>query len=178
MNYMQLGQIPLIIFTQGTWTGYGIYEASQLAVPLTFLQFSREYEAEADFLGIQYMYKAGYDPQGMVSIFEKLDALEKHKPGALSKAFSDHPATPDRIDAVENEIATILPAEPQYMVTSSEFDQVKARLARIQNKRGIQDKKGGNRPTLRRVGGTNNDPNAPNNPGSSTDDRPTLGRRD
>jgi hypothetical protein len=178
MNYMQLGQIPLIIFTQGTWTGYGIYEASQLAVPLTFLQFSREYEAEADFLGIQYMYKAGYDPQGMVSIFEKLSALEKHKPGALSKAFSDHPATPDRIAAVENEIATILPAEPQYMVTSSEFDQVKARLARIQNKRGLNDRKGNSKPTLRRVGGTNNDPNAPNNPSSSTDDRPTLGRRD
>jgi hypothetical protein len=178
MNYMQLGQIPLIIFTQGTWTGYGIYEASQLAVPLTFLQFSREYEAEADYLGIQYMYKAGYDPQGMVSIFEKLDALEKHKPGALSKAFSDHPATPDRIAAVENEIATILPPEPQYMVTSSEFDQVKARLARIQNKRGLNDKKNNGKPTLRRVGGSNNDPNAPNNPSSSTDDRPTLGRRD
>ncbi|HEV2576357.1 MAG TPA: M48 family metallopeptidase [Acidobacteriaceae bacterium] len=178
LNYMQLGQIPLIIFTQGTWTGYGIYEASQLAIPLTFLQFSREYEAEADYLGIQYMYKAGYDPQGMVSIFEKLAALEKHKPGALSKAFSDHPATPDRIAAVENEIATILPAEPQYMVTSSEFDQVKARLARIQNKRGLNDKKDNSKPTLRRVGGSNNDPNAPNNPSSSTDDRPTLGRRD
>ena len=178
MNYMQLGQIPLIIFTQGTWTGYGIYEASQLAVPLTFLQFSREYEAEADYLGIQYMYKAGYDPQGMVSIFEKLSALEKHKPGALSKAFSDHPATPDRIAAVENEIATILPPEPQYMVTSSEFDTVKARLARIQNKRGLNDKKDNSKPTLRRVGGSNNDPNAPNNPSSSTDDRPTLGRRD
>ncbi len=178
MNYMQLGQIPLIIFTQGTWVGYGIYEAAQLAVPLTFLQFSREYEAEADYLGIQYMYKAGYDPQGMVSIFEKLSALEKHKPGALSKAFSDHPATPDRIAAVENEIATILPAEPQYMVTSSEFDTVKARLARIQNKRGLNDKKDNSKPTLRRVGGSNNDPNAPNNPSSSTDDRPTLGRRD
>ncbi|HEX4156058.1 MAG TPA: M48 family metalloprotease [Acidobacteriaceae bacterium] len=178
MNYMQLGQIPLIIFTQGTWTGYGIYEASQLAIPLTFLQFSREYEAEADFLGIQYMYKAGYDPQGMVSIFEKLDALEKHKPGALSKAFEDHPATPDRIAAVEDEIATLLPPEPQYLVTTSEFNDVKARLARIQNKRGIQNKKGGNKPTLRRVGGTNNDPNAPNNPSNSTDDRPTLGRRD
>jgi hypothetical protein len=179
MNYMQLGQIPLIIFTQGTWVGYGIYEAAQLAVPLTFLQFSREYEAEADYLGIQYLYKAGYDPQGMVSIFEKLSALEKHKPGALSKAFSDHPATPDRIAAVENEIATILPAEPQYMVTSSEFDAVKARLARIQNKRGLNDKKKDNsKPTLRRTAGTNNDPNAPNNPSSSTDDRPTLGRRD
>jgi hypothetical protein len=176
LNYMQIGSIPLMIFTQGTWVGYGIYEASQLAVPLTFLQFSREYEAEADYLGIQYAYRAGYDPQGMVSIFEKLDALEKHKPGALSKAFSDHPATPDRIVNVENEIATILPARADYLVTTSEFDQVKARLARIQNKRGIQDKKGGNKPTLRRTSGTNNDPNSTQT--STSDDKPTLGRRD
>jgi hypothetical protein len=172
MNYMQIGSIPLMIFTQGTWTGYGIYEAAQLAVPLTFLQFSREYESEADYLGIQYMYRAGYDPQGMVSIFEKLSALEKHKPGALSRAFSDHPATGDRIANVENEIATILPARPDYLVTTSEFDQVKARLARIQNKRGINDKKGGNKPTLRRTGTTNNDPNS-----TSGSDQPTLGRR-
>ncbi len=176
MNYMQIGSIPLMIFTQGTWTGYGIYEAAQLAVPLTFLQFSREYEAEADYLGIQYMYKAGYDPQGMVSIFEKLDALQKHKPGAISRAFSDHPATPDRIDNVENEIATILPARPEYMVTSSEFDTVKARLARIQNKRGLNDKKNGNKPTLRRTADSNN-PDSTNNPSTSTDDRPTLGRK-
>ena len=175
MNYMQIGSIPLMIFAQGSWTGYGIYELSQLAIPLTFLQFSREYEAEADYLGIQYMYRSGYDPQGMVSIFEKLDALEKHKPGAISRAFSDHPATPDRIADVEQEIATILPARPDYLVTTSEFDQVKARLARIQNKRGIQNKKGGNRPTLRRVGTTNNDPNAQQ---TGTSDPPTLGRRD
>ena len=174
MNYAQIGSIPLMIFTQGSWVGYGIYEAAQLAVPLTFLQFSREYEAEADYLGIQYAYRAGYDPQGMVSIFEKLDALEKHKPGALSRAFSDHPATPNRIADVETEIATILPARPDYLVTTSEFDQVKARLARIQNKRGIQDKKGGNKPTLRRTADTNNDPNAPTTSGS---DQPTLGRR-
>lgn len=169
MNYMQIGSIPLMIFTQGTWTGYGIYEASQLAVPLTFLQFSRNFEAEADYLGVQYAYRAGYDPQGMVSIFEKLDALEKHKPGAISRAFSDHPATPDRIAAVEDEIATILPARPDYLVTTSEFDMVKARLARIQNKRGIQNNKGGNKPTLRRTADTNND--------STTGDQPTLGRR-
>ncbi len=175
LNYMQIGSIPLMIFTQGTWTGYGIYEASQLAVPLTFLQFSREYEAEADYLGIQYAYRAGYDPQGMVSIFEKLDALEKHKPGAISRAFSDHPATPDRIGHVEDEIATILPARNDYLVTTSEFDQVKARLARIQNKRGLNDKKGGNKPTLRRTSSTNNDPAQP---GTTTDsDQPTLGRR-
>ena len=111
----------------------------------------------------------------MVSIFEKLDALQKHKPGALSKAFSDHPATPDRIVNVENEIATILPARTDYLVTTSEFDQVKARLARIQNKRGIQDKKGGNKPTLRRTSSTNNDPNSTQT--SSGSDQPTLGRR-
>jgi predicted Zn-dependent protease len=173
MNYMQIGSIPLMIFAQGSWIGYGIYEASQLAVPLTFLQFSREYEAEADYLGIQYAYRAGYDPQGMVSIFEKLDALEKHKPGALSRAFSDHPATPDRIANVETEIATILPARTDYLVTTSEFDQVKARLARIQNKRGIQNNKPG-RPTLRRASSTNNDPD-PN--ASSTSDQPTLGHK-
>ncbi|MDE1161561.1 MAG: M48 family metallopeptidase [Acidobacteriaceae bacterium] len=176
-NYMQIGSIPLMIFTQGTWTGYGIYEASQLAIPLTFLKFSREYEAEADFLGVQYAYKAGYDPQGMVTIFEKLDALEKHKPGALSKAFSDHPATPDRIDNVEDEIATLLPARPDYLVTTSEFDVVKARLARIQNKRGLGSKDKPGKPTLRRVGGSNNDPNSTTQ-SSSGDDRPTLGRRD
>ncbi len=176
MNYMQIGSVPLMIFTQGSWIGYGVYEASQLAVPLTFLSFSRQFESEADFLGVQYMYKAGYDPQGMVSIFEKLDALEKHKPGAISKAFSDHPGTPDRIDNVENEIATILPARPEYMVTTSEFDQVKARLARIQNKRGLNDKKNGNKPTLRRTADSNN-PSSTNNPSSSSDDRPTLGRR-
>jgi hypothetical protein len=174
LNYMQIGSIPLMIFTQGTWVGYGIYEAAQLAVPLTFLQFSRTFEAEADYLGTQYAYRAGYDPQGMVSIFEKLDALEKHKPGAISRAFSDHPATPDRIANVEDEIATILPARPDYLVTTSEFDQVKERLARIQNKRGIQNNKNGNKPTLRRTADTNNDPN---NPASSGSDQPTLGRR-
>jgi len=160
MNYTQIGMVPLMIVTQGSGIGYGIYEATRLAIPVTFLQFSRSYEAEADYLGVQWMYKTGYDPQGMVSIFEKLAALEKHKPGALSKAFEDHPATPDRIAAVEKEIATILPPRPDYIVTTSEFDQVKARLERLENKRGVDDKKGGGKPELRRVGaatsGSNN----------------------
>jgi len=179
MNYAQIGSIPLIIFTQGSWTGYGIYEATQLAIPLSFLQFSRMDEAEADWLGVQYMYKSGYDPQAFVQFFEKLDALEKHKPGTLAKVFADHPQTPDRIIHSEEEIATILPARPDYMVTTSEFDDVKARLARIENKRKINDGKGGNKPTLRRTssGSGNNDPNNTNNPANSTDDRPTLGRR-
>jgi hypothetical protein len=175
MNIMQISSIPLIIMTQGSWTGYGIYEASQLAIPVTFLQFSRQFEAEADWLGLQYMYRAGYDPQAFIQFFEKLDALEKHHPGALAKVFADHPQTPDRIARSEDEIATIMPAKPDYVVTTSEFDDIKARLARLENKRKINDGKGGNKPTLRRTGGTNNDPN---NPASSTDDRPTLGRRD
>jgi hypothetical protein len=177
-NYMEIGSIPLIIFTQGSWTGYGIYEASQLAIPISFLEFSREYEAEADWLGLQYMYKAGYDPQAFIQFFEKIDALEKHKPGTLAKVFADHPQTPDRIAHSEEEIATIMPARPDYVVTTSEFDDVKARLARIENKRKLNDKGNGNTPTLRRVGDSNN-PNSPS--GSSTtdgSDTPTLGRRD
>jgi hypothetical protein len=175
MNYAELASIPLEIVTYGSWTGYGIYEASQLAIPMGFLEFSREFEAEADYLGLQYMYKAGYDPQAFIQFFEKITALEKHKPGTLAKVFADHPQTPDRIAHSEDEIATILPARPDYVVTTSEFDDIKARLARIENKRKLNDKGNGNGPTLRRVGGSNNDPN---NPADSGDDRPTLGRRD
>jgi hypothetical protein len=175
MNYMQLGQIPLIIFTQGTWTGYGIYEASQLAVPLTFLQFSREYEAEADFLGIQYMYKAGYDPQAFIAFFEKIKAQEKAKPGTLSRAFASHPPTPDRIEKSQEEIRQILPARPEYIVNTSEFNDVKARLASFENrKKAIPDKKP-DQPTLRRTQTADSDKGQPANSG---DDRPTLQRRD
>jgi hypothetical protein len=174
MNYAQIASIPVMILTEGTWTGYGIYEASQLAIPMSFLMFSRADETEADYLGVQYMYKAGYDPQSFVTLFEKLTALEKHKPGALSKAFSDHPQTPDRINHTEDEIATILPPRPEYIVTTSEFEDVKARLARIENKRKINGKDNGNKPTLRRAGASGTDPNDPSKQGS---DQPTLGRR-
>ncbi len=175
MNYAQMASIPIMIMTSGSYTGYGIYEATQLAIPVAFLKFSRMDESEADFLGLQYMYKAGYDPQAFIQFFEKIDALEKHKPGAVAKLFSDHPQTPDRIARSEDEIASILPAKPDYIVTTSEFDDVKARLARIENKRKLNDKNNGNKPTLRRVGGSNNDPNNPTH--NSGDDRPTLSKR-
>jgi beta-barrel assembly-enhancing protease len=178
MNYVQIGSIPLIIFTQGSWTGYGIYEATQLAIPITFLEFSREFESEADWLGLQYMYKAGYDPQAFIQFFEKIDALEKHKPGTLAKVFADHPQTPDRIMHSENEIATIMPARPDYVVTTSEFDDIKARLARLENKRKLNDKGNGNKPTLRRVGGSDPSSTGTGTGTSTGDDRPTLGRRD
>ncbi len=179
MNYAQLGTIPLIMMTGYSWTGYGIYEAVQFAVPMTFLKFSRDFEAQADFLGIQYMYRSGYDPQAFITFFEKVQALEKRKPGLVAKAFSDHPQTPDRILHSQEEIARILPPRDEYTVTTSEFDDVKARLARIENKRRLLDTKDKNKPSLRRA--STSDPNSnPNGQAgdNSGDDRPTLHRRD
>ena len=177
MNYAQLGTIPLIMMTGYSWTGYGIYEATQFAVPLTFLKFSRDFEAQADFLGIQYMYRSGYDPQAFIAFFEKVQALEKRKPGLVAKAFSDHPQTPDRILHSQEEIARILPARDEYTVTTSEFDDVKARLARIENKRRLLDTKDKNKPSLRRAS-TTDDKNGQAGQGKDGDDRPTLHRRD
>jgi len=174
MNYAQLGTIPLIFI--GGWTGYGIYEAAQIGIPITFLTFSRSFEAQADFLGVQYMYRAGYDPQAFVTIFEKLENLEKTKPHLISKAFASHPQTPDRIEATQKEIATLLPPREEYVVTTSEFDDVKARLARIENKRKPNDGKA-SQPALRRASGTSNDPNA-TDASPSGSDRPTLQRKD
>jgi predicted Zn-dependent protease len=176
MNYAQLGTIPLIFI--GGWTGYGIYEAAQIGIPLTFLQFSRGFESQADFLGVQYMYRSGYDPQAFVTIFEKLENLEKTKPHLIAKAFSSHPQTPDRIEATQKEIATLLPPRAEYVVTTSEFDDVKARLARIENKRKLNDGGKGNQPTLRRASSSSNDPNAPPDSTQPGNDRPTLQRRD
>ena len=177
MRYAQLGMIPLMIFTGYTWTGYGIYEAAQLAIPVTFLKFSRDFEAQADYLGVQYMYRAGYDPQAMIDFFEKISALQKRKPGIVARAFSDHPQTPDRILHTQEEIAEILPAKDEYLVTTSEFNQVKARLARIENKRRLDQKNGPAKPSLRRAS-TGTGAGAGAGSGTDTTDRPTLHRRD
>jgi predicted Zn-dependent protease len=177
-NYAQLGTIPLIFI--GGWTGYGIYEAANIGIPLTFLHFSREFEAQADYLGVQYMYRAGYDPQAFISFFEKVQALEKRKPGVVSKAFADHPQTPDRIEHSQEEIAHILPAKDEYTVTTSEFDDVKARLARIENKRRLTDSKDPKKPSLRKASASKDDPSSTTqtNPNNSPDDQPTLHRRE
>jgi predicted Zn-dependent protease len=180
MNYAQLGTIPLIFI--GGWTGYGIYEAASIGIPITFMKFSREFESQADYLGVQYMYRAGYDPQAFITFFEKIQALEKRKPGAVAKVFADHPQTPDRILHTQEEIARILPAKDEYMVTTSEFEDVKARLARIENKRRLTDTKGVTRPSLRRAStGTDTTGSSTSQTGDSTsasDDKPTLHRRD
>jgi len=171
-NMLQMMSIPFIFM--GGWIGYAGYEAAGLGIPLTFLHFSRGFEAEADYLGIEYMYRAGYDPSAFVSFFEKIQAMEKKKPGTLSKAFDTHPQTPDRIEKSQEEIRKILPAKQQYIVTTSEFDEVKARLAAIENKHKVLDQKDGNKPSLRRT----SNPNDNSGDQKQDDDRPTLKRRD
>lgn len=173
MNLAQIGTIPLIFVGGGI--GYAAYQAAGIAVPMTFMKFSRSFEAEADYLGLQYMYRAGYDPQAFIAFFEKIQAQEKKKPGTLAKAFASHPQTPDRIENSQNEIAHVLPARDQYVVSTSEFDDVKTRLARFENHRKIDDSKDSkDKPTLRRT--TQADKNGDDK--TAGDDRPTLKRRD
>ena len=173
-NIAQLGTLPLIFMGGGI--GYGIYEAAGLGLPMTFMKFQRNFEAEADYLGLQYMYKTGYDPQAFISFFEKIQAKEKKKPGSLAKAFASHPQTPDRIEKSQEEIATILPAKAEYIVSTSEFDDVKGRLAMIENRHKVLDEKDSNKPTLRRT--STSDKSGGSSGGSnSDDDRPTLKRR-
>lgn len=169
-NLASLASIPLIFV--GGPIGYAAYEASGLLIPATFMKFSRNFESQADYLGIQYAYKSGYDPEGMVTFFEKISAMQKKKPGFITKAFESHPQTPDRIEKAQHEIATILPPRPEYVIDTSEFEEVKARLAAIENKRKMQDEKDTNRPSLRRASNPNGDKS------DQGDDRPTLKRRD
>ncbi len=170
-NLLQMASIPFIFMGGGI--GYAAYEGMGLGIPLAFLHFSRGFEAEADYLGIEYMYRAGYDPSAFVSFFEKIQAMEKKKPGTLSKAFDTHPQTPDRIEKSQDEIRKILPAKQEYIVTTSEFDEVKARLAAIENKHKVIDEKDANKPSLRRTANTTDKSDT-----KSDDDRPTLKRRD
>jgi beta-barrel assembly-enhancing protease len=172
-NLLQMASIPFIFM--GGAIGYAGYEAAGLAIPMTFLRFSRGFEAEADYLGIQYMYRAGYDPSAFVSFFEKIQAMEKKKPGTLSKAFDTHPQTPDRIEKSQEEIRQILPSKKEYIVTTSEFDEVKARLAAIENRHKVIDQKDANKPSLRRASTSDGNGNGSD---QSDDDRPTLKRRD
>jgi predicted Zn-dependent protease len=179
-NIANLATIPLI-FVPGGWAVYeGTQAALSIGVPLTFMKFSRNFESEADFLGMEYMYKAGYDPQSFISFFEKVEALEKKKPGTLAKAFASHPMTPDRVEHAQQEMKTVLPARPEYIVDTSEFEDVKGRLASIQNRHKVQnDKDNKDRPTLRRATADNPSTDSGSGTDSKTDDdRPTLKRKD
>src|SRR5690348_1412728 len=176
---INLASIPLIFM--GGWTGYAIQQGAGLAIPLGFLNFSRAFEREADYLGLQYLYKTGYDPTSFVDFFEKIQSLEKKKPGTISKVFSTHPMTDDRIKSAQEEIQKILVAKPEYIVNTSEFNDVKARLAMLHNRRKVDSDKDSNRPRLRRAPGTGTGPTVDDNDGDKQkpdqDERPTLKRR-
>jgi predicted Zn-dependent protease len=184
---MQMATIPIMILAPYGMAGYGIYEGLNLAIPMSYLKFTRDSEKEADFLGLQYMYKSGYDPNAFVSFFEKIEAEERRHPGSIPKIFSTHPPTPDRVQKAQEEIATILPARDEYVVTTSEFDLVKSRLRRIENKNKLDDKKSaGDKPTLRTRTETappstttgTQQPQAGSGSGDDSDpDRPVLKKR-
>jgi len=178
----QLASIPAMIFIPYSWAGYAIYQGMNFAIPLTFLKFTRDEEREADYLGLQYMYKAGYDPNSFVAFFEKVEAIEKKQPGTIPKVFSTHPPTPDRVESAQKEIATILPARDEYIVSTSEFDIVKRRLQMIESGQKLKDKDA-NKPSLRKRtdqnkgGSTAGDQTGTDQTSGDESDRPTLKRR-
>jgi len=173
---LQLATIPLILLGPAGLAGYGLYEGLNIALPLTYLKFSRDAEREADFLGLQYMYKAGYDPNAYVTFFERIQADEKRRPGTIPRVFSTHPPTPERIANAQKEIARILPNRPEYIVTTSEFDNVKERLRNITLARKAQDN-GPGKPTLRARTEQKQKGQTQGTTDTTDDDRPTLKRR-
>jgi beta-barrel assembly-enhancing protease len=165
-----IAMIPVVIMTGGL-AGIGVNQAANFGIPAVFSKFGRNFEAQADYLGVQYAYKAGYDPNGMINFFEKLEALDKRRPGFATKLYGDHPQTPDRIAQSQREIGTILPPREQYVVSSSEFEQAKKRLALIMKHKLPKDGKDGAKPDLRRTAG-DQDPDQKDK--SQDGDRPVI----
>jgi predicted Zn-dependent protease len=161
-----LASIPLIFVGGGI--GLAVQQVVGLAIPLSMTKFSRSFEAEADYLGVEYLYEAGYDPQAFISFFERVQAQEKQKPGLIAKAFSSHPQTTDRIRKTQQEIARILPAREAYVISTSEFEDVKSRLSALVHRHSAVPQET-SRPTLRREPADEND--------SNEDQVPTLKRR-
>jgi predicted Zn-dependent protease len=161
INY---ASIPLIFM--GGWAGYAIRQAATLAIPMGFLEFSRTMETEADRLGLEYVYKSGYDPLAFVDFFEKIQVTEKRRPGTIAKVFSSHPMTNDRIRHAQQEIQNTLKPMDEYVLDTSEFHEVRERLAMLQRRRHGDFFDYSNHPVLRRRTET------------VGDDRPTLKRGD
>jgi len=169
-----LASLPLIFL--GGWAGYAVRQGTGLAVPMAFLKFSRTFEQEADLLGLQYLYKSGYDPTAFVDFFERMEGMEKRRPLTVSQLFRSHPKMVTRIKFTQKNVQELLAAQPQYVVSTSEFQQVTQQLADMVNRRkNILDKTG---PTLRRSPGSGR---TQGDDGDNTkpdqDERPTLRRR-
>ena len=172
---MQFAMIPLMFTPMSIGVYYGISAAMQ-GLPIIFLKFSQNQEAEADYLGLQYMYKAGYDPESYVAFFGKVTNVERHQPGSVPEVFMDHPPTPDRVIKCEEEIKKILPEKPEYLVSTSEFNDVKARTRTVLLAQARQ-KPGG--PTLEKRKASDKTAGQQPPPGDQGGDTPpVLKRRD
>ena len=143
--------------------GYAARQAANAAIPMTFLSFTRHDESEADYLGVQYMWAAGYDPNGAISIFEKMELMQRSQPGAIARLLTDHPMDADRIAQTEKEIGAILPSKPDYIVTTSGYKEMRDRLLKLDIRKKVLDP---TKPQLRR------------SPDATDDSRPTLKRHD
>jgi len=152
--------LPLVFVGGGA--GMILQTAMGAAKPLGLNKFSRSFEAEADYLGVQYLYKAGYDPAALISFFERMNTLQRHKGGAVAKAFSTHPETRDRIRKLQKELSQILPKRELYEVSSSDFDEVIAHLLAIERSAHLSTES--SKPTLRRHVSIQAPPNAPQPP--------------
>jgi predicted Zn-dependent protease len=168
--------LPLIFL--GGWPGYAVRQGASLGLPLTFLKFSRGFEQEADLLGLQYVYKTGYDPTAFVDFFERMEALEKKKPGTVSGLFRSHPNVSTRIKNTQKNVQALLQQQPLYVVTTSQFADLKREMTRSISRRKLTPNRTG--PTLRRQpGGTPGRVEDGNESKPDPDDeRPTLKRRD
>jgi len=144
---INISSIPLSIM--GGAAGMAIRQAAAVAAPMAFFHFSRAFETEADLLGIQYLWKSGYDPNASVDMFERVESTERRQPGAVSKLFRTHPLTADRIEKTQQNIGALLPQHPEYVLNTSEYENVRTRLADLSAQRK-PDPKAANKPTLRR----------------------------
>ena len=177
---LQYAMLPLMFTPMSMGVYYGVMEAYMNGVPLAFLKFNRNDEAEADYLGIQYMYKAGYDPNAYVAFFGKIVQEQRSNPGSVPTIFADHPPTANRIIKTEEEIKSVLPKRSEYLVSTSEFNSMKTRLESVMSMQRKTEKSEGS-PTLRKrepktTTSPGTQPAGQQNPGD--DKPPVLKRRD
>jgi predicted Zn-dependent protease len=145
-----VAMIPISVILGGGWAGVAARQGAGVGVPAALLKFDRKDESEADYLGVQYMYAAGYDPTGAITIFEKIQSLQRKQPGVLDRVFSTHPMDKDRIEKTEKEIGKILPEKPEYIVSTSEYGDMRARLLKQDERKRVTKQEQEDRPTLRR----------------------------
>src|SRR5437588_8401181 len=186
MQIIDYGMLAGIVLGRGI-LGTVLYNRGGFFEGMAFLRFSRAAEEEADRLGVQYMWAAGYDPNAMATMFEKLEAKNKKKPGTLARMFMDHPAPADR-RAAALALAARFPEREEYVISSSEFQRVKNRLLRLSNARASSagaiassDDGTPGRPTLKRRQSVPDDPTTTSPDGTSKPDNskpaaPTLRR--